>query len=448
MTIISNLPALSVTSGSVTFPVLDVDGVTKQATFEQLNGYVGGVTVIATTASIGGVIAGTGINVDPQGVISVNTAGITVVYNLTTATTSTLGGVKIGTGISIDTEGVISATTATPYILNSATTATLGGVKIGSGISIDEEGVISAPNQYVLPVASTGTLGGVKTGAGVSIDAGGVISVAPTTATFSAQGFFALNSDETAGYVTSWNGKASYAIVRDKFDETKNAAMFYDDNYYIDEGTRLRRGIFGVVVGGSYYDNQFPQTATGFIADFLRVSTSTSELNIFGANNPNAVLSVKGTTNYENNVIDDDHIPNKKYVDSIAVSGGLGSRTTKSTSSISILANSATDVQLAGYRSYALMSLGVNTASWVTIYTSASARSADANRIQGTDPSPGAGVIAEIITTGSSTISVSPAAIGYNDDVSLNTTIYIKAVNLWSAATSITVTAKILPMEA
>lgn len=44
-------------------------------------------------------------------------------------------------------------------------------------------------------------------------------------------------------------------------------------------------------------------------------------LNIFGSDNPTSVLSVAGTLNYEDNVIDDDDIPNKKYVDNTLASG-------------------------------------------------------------------------------------------------------------------------------
>lgn len=42
-------------------------------------------------------------------------------------------------------------------------------------------------------------------------------------------------------------------------------------------------------------------------------------LNIFGSDNPTAVLSVSGTNNYESRVTDDDDIPNKKYVDSLLI---------------------------------------------------------------------------------------------------------------------------------
>lgn len=56
-------------------------------------------------------------------------------------------------------------------------------------------------------------------------------------------------------------------------------------------------------------------------ATALLNSANTSTLNFLGAENPNSVLSVAGTFNYEDNVIDDDDIPNKKYVDNRMYTG-------------------------------------------------------------------------------------------------------------------------------
>jgi hypothetical protein len=42
-----------------------------------------------------------------------------------------------------------------------------------------------------------------------------------------------------------------------------------------------------------------------------------ARLNIFGSDNPTAVMSVSGTNNYESRVTNDDDIPNKKYVDNL-----------------------------------------------------------------------------------------------------------------------------------
>lgn len=44
-----------------------------------------------------------------------------------------------------------------------------------------------------------------------------------------------------------------------------------------------------------------------------------ARLNIFGSDNPTAVISVSGTNNYESRVTDPDDIPNKAYVDNLLV---------------------------------------------------------------------------------------------------------------------------------
>jgi len=57
------------------------------------------------------------------------------------------------------------------------------------------------------------------------------------------------------------------------------------------------------------------------------LETTGEDLILLGQNAPNAVVSVTGTSDYENNVTDDDDIPNKKYVDT-AVAGAAIARIT------------------------------------------------------------------------------------------------------------------------
>jgi hypothetical protein len=45
---------------------------------------------------------------------------------------------------------------------------------------------------------------------------------------------------------------------------------------------------------------------------------------------------------------------------------------------------------------------------WLTVYISEAARTADASRIITTDPATGSGVLADVIFTGASTISLTP----------------------------------------
>lgn len=123
-----------------------------------------------------------------------------------------------------------------------------------------------------------------------------------------------LNSGEQNDYVTL--GTSGILIARGNNDSYDNAAtLLYNDNTSTgglwNIGSTSTRGIFEFSVA-----NRF----SAIRADAIRIGASSDKLNIFGSDNPTAVLSVAGTYNYEEHVIDDDDIPNKKYVDSAKIS--------------------------------------------------------------------------------------------------------------------------------
>jgi hypothetical protein len=138
--------------------------------------------------------------------------------------------------------------------------------------------------------------------------------------------------------------------------------------------------------------------------------------------------------------------------DFIAAGGGssIPSRTTVSASTGPITAGSSANVAISGYKSYVLQKVEISNAAWVTIYTDTSSRTADASRSSSTDPSPGSGVIAEVLTTtsGNSTFIFSPGVIGWNNEVTPETNIYAKVVNNGSTTSNITVTLTVLQLEA
>jgi hypothetical protein len=125
--------------------------------------------------------------------------------------------------------------------------------------------------------------------------------------------------------------------------------------------------------------------------------------------------------------------------------GGLTSRATVSVTTSSLAAGSSANVQITGYKSYLLLSVQVDQAAWVTIYSNTANRTSDASRAITTDPTPGSGVIAEAITSGAQTSYYSPATIGYTTDAS--TTIPLKVYNNGATATTITVTLTIVQLE-
>lgn len=120
-----------------------------------------------------------------------------------------------------------------------------------------------------------------------------------------------LNSGETNAYVTF--GTSGLLIARGNSDELPNAAtILYNDNNYWNVLSEATRGVF-----------EFNSASAGSAiqVNAIRLGVGSNTLNIFGDDNPTAVINVKGTDNYASRVLDDDDIPNKKYVDSALYSG-------------------------------------------------------------------------------------------------------------------------------
>ena len=101
-----------------------------------------------------------------------------------------------------------------------------------------------------------------------------------------------------------------------------------------------------------------------------------------------------------------------------------------------------------GYKAYSLFKIETSAAAWVTLYCDSASRTADASRPETTDPTPGSGVIAEVITTGAETILMTPAVMGFNNDTTPGATIYAKVVNKSGSTQAITVTLTLLQLEA
>jgi hypothetical protein len=108
----------------------------------------------------------------------------------------------------------------------------------------------------------------------------------------------------------------------------------------------------------------------------------------------------------------------------------VSTRQTFSTGNFSLTSNATATRDLTGaYKSYLLFKIQTSHAAWVRVYTSVAARNADTNRSIDTDPLPGSGVIAEVITTGAQTQVLTPAVIGFNDESTPVGTIYLSITN-------------------
>jgi hypothetical protein len=134
------------------------------------------------------------------------------------------------------------------------------------------------------------------------------------------------------------------------------------------------------------------------------------------------------------------------------VSGGgggtLASRSAVAATTAS-LANTATgNLTITGYKGYMLYKIQTSAAAWVRIYTDTTSRTADATRLEGADPTPGSGVVAEVITTGAQTILISPGALGFSNETVPDTNIQLAVTNKSGGTTTITVTLTAVQLEA
>ena len=123
----------------------------------------------------------------------------------------------------------------------------------------------------------------------------------------------------------------------------------------------------------------------------------------------------------------------------------LASRTTAQVTQ-SITNNGAANVSISTPKTYALMKIQTSHAAWVTLYTSTTARTNDSGRLETTDPTPGSGVLSEVITTGSVTQLITPATVCFNESGSGTT--YAKIVNKSGATANVTVTLTYVQLEA
>jgi len=136
----------------------------------------------------------------------------------------------------------------------------------------------------------------------------------------------------------------------------------------------------------------------------------------------------------------------------ITASGGGGSglqSRSSVTGTTSSLADAAeADLDITGFKAYALLTITTDRAARVRLYVSDATRTADASRAEGVDPTSDAGLIAEVITTGADTVIISPGAYGFNLESSPTTTIPCRVTNKSGGTSTVQVDLNILQLEA
>lgn len=121
-----------------------------------------------------------------------------------------------------------------------------------------------------------------------------------------------LNSGEINDYVTA--GTSGILIARGQSDNPDRAAtiLYNDDTGWTNSNNTATTGLFEFASSG---------TISAIRVDGIRIDPFSASLNVLGAENPNAVIDVVGTVDYEAHVLHDDDIPNKRYVDLAVYTG-------------------------------------------------------------------------------------------------------------------------------
>lgn len=123
-------------------------------------------------------------------------------------------------------------------------------------------------------------------------------------------------------------------------------------------------------------------------------------------------------------------------------------RVTGSNTTTQIQNNASSSINIEGYKTYILQKVQTSAPSRVRIYTDSNSRTNDANRDLYVEPVSGSGLIAEVVTSNTDPINITPTVVGFNNDVTPSNTIYLAVTNYSGVSSSITVTLTFLQLEA
>ena len=438
--------------------------------------------------------------------------GVTSTYTLPTASATTLGGIKVGSGLTINA-GVLTTTTGSggsqtlDQVLTVGNTTTRDIITTGKILYSN-----NYANLGDLPSASTyhGMFAHVHgEGHGYYAHAGAWVQLLDTSSSIEELGNVTISSPSTgqvlkyngsawvndtdatgggggggsytnsdvdthlntssasSGEILSWNG-SDYAWVADQTGGGGGGSSEPEitwtlgasgSNHYTFTGSGFTGAVndptLYLVRGQTYkFDNQSGghpfriQSTAGISGTPYNTGVTNNSANTGSALTFIVPMDAPDTLYYQCT----QHPAMNGTINVLTQSSGgtgLGSRQTKSATTGSVANNTAVSLSITAFKSYALLSVTPSVASWVTLYCDDASRTADANRVQGADPAPDAGVIAEVITTTSNEeIKMTPGVIGWNNDSTPSTTVYAKVVNLSGAGTTIDVELKVLQLEA
>ena len=381
---------------TVTGGDIDVTGIVTASNFSgsgagltslqspQLTGSLPAIDGKSLTGIVTTIVAGTNISVSGNGTGSV--------------TVSASGGGASGNTVIVKDDG--------------STVGAAGTINFGTGVAV------SALSAGIVTVTASGGSGGVWSSNAAGINTSAKVGIGTTTA----DSFYELEVQGNAnitGFLTA---------------------------------TTLRGAVIGDVTGNASSATQL-QTARN-IGGVSFNGTSAINLpgvNIAGNQNTSGTAAgLSGTPNITVGTVASSDITSTGVVTATSFDGSnvLKSRTTVTGSTPSIANNGIGNTDISGFKSYGLIQVGLSTAGWLRIYTDNAARANDVNRSVGEDPTPGDGVIADIVTTGlSTTKNITPFTLGGNLDNPVSDKIYVAVTNQSGTTQAISVNLTILKLE-
>ncbi len=357
--------------------------------------------------------------------------GVTSSYVLPTASATVLGGIKVGSGLTINA-GVLAATAGSQTLDQVLATGNT------TSRDIDTTGKILFSNNYAasgdLPNASTyhGMFAHVHAeGHGYFAHAGAWTQLLDTGSSIGELADVDLSSAPTDGQVLKWEQSSS--SWKAGSDATGGSSYTNSDvDTHLNTSTASTNDVLGWNGSDYFWTAQTGGGGSLTVQDEgSTLATAADTLNFVGAG-----VTVTGTLGTK----------------TITISGGGGGGALQSRQTFNAATNSIADgavgnITITAYKTYSLLKIQTSAAAWVTLYTDQASRTADASRSEATDPLPGSGVIAEVITTAAATQIITPGTIGWNNESTPVASVYAKVVNKSGGAAAITVTITVVQLE-
>ena len=453
---------------------------------EKLRTIGAGITVTGTTftnqLNVSGISTTLSLNVGTGGtVITTTTAGLVGIGTTNPTEKLTVSGNAVITGItthldkisirtSLGSNEYASLSNAGKLVLGDGTSTTAGiDIVNNTSSSSAEIFTISTPNVNAYSKKIIVDYGGrLLLGGNLTSSINNALTILDNSGNITLSGYVSAGGTIGASGLTAGTVQISSGIVT----ATSGIVTYYGDTSYTASG-RWTLGASGT--------NDYTFTGIGFTQTtndpvlYLARGRVYEFVNNSVGNHPFEIRVSNGGSAYSNGVTNNAaasgvirfevpfNAPNTLYYQCTNHSGmgatifvtprnepAVGVRTTVTATTSSIGAGATSNLNIDGFKTYSLLKVGISSAAWVVLYTDSTSRSNDASRSYLTDPTPGSGVIAEVrtVSSGISTFIMSPGVIGWNNDVSVASTIYARVTNNESStSTGIGVTLTVVKLE-